>query len=54
MSNYFYEEDTYQEDGWSDYTTEQIDMLLAKYDIDLSQEDEESEEYSPMLERHRK
>lgn len=43
-----------EEEFSPDYTEQEIDMLLSKYDIDLTEEDEESEEFTPMLQRHNK
>lgn len=44
----------YEEDFTPDYTEEEIEMLLSKYDIDLTETDKEAEEYSPMLQRHKR
>lgn len=55
MNTYFYEMDwnNYEEDN-TEYTQEEIGMLLSKYDIDLEEEDEEGSKFSPMLQRHKR
>lgn len=53
--NNFFEEDVYMnEEDYQDYTREEIDMLIAKYDIDLEEANGEADEFSPLLQRHKR